>query len=328
MEHPFVSILTPVYNGEKYLAECIESVLAQDYENWEYHVINNCSTDRTLEIAQSYAKKDRRIRLRTNSTFVSAIDNHNAAFSLVPSHSKYCKVVSADDWIMPDCVRKMVHLAEAHPTVGIVGCYQRSGNTVKWRGVPQTVSVLPGRDAARLGLLEGIHVLGTPTSVLYRADLLRKCETFFPHQRSYADCSACYESFQHCDFGFLHEVLSVERVHTEQWSAEMDRLSAGSVGYLDIILNYGPLYLDTTEFIVRKKEVFEAYYRFLGGCALKLKRREFWAFHRSRLREMGSELSWTTVVKAAIKEAITEARKPVTAIRKVVAVLKGKPTGP
>lgn len=54
---PLVSILTPVYNGEEYLAECIESVLGQTYQNWEYCIVNNCSTDRTLEIANGYAKR-------------------------------------------------------------------------------------------------------------------------------------------------------------------------------------------------------------------------------------------------------------------------------
>ena len=55
---PLVSVITPVYNGEEYLADCVESVLAQSYEKWEYVIVNNCSTDRTLEIAQEYEKKD------------------------------------------------------------------------------------------------------------------------------------------------------------------------------------------------------------------------------------------------------------------------------
>jgi len=322
MSHPCVSVLTPVYNGEQYLAECIESVLAQDYPWSEYTIVNNCSTDRTLEIAQAYARKDQRIQIRTNAVFVGAIENHNIAFRLAPHYAKYCKVVSADDWITPSCVGKMVRLAEAHPTVGIVGCYQRSGNNVKWQGLPLTVSVLPGRDAGRLGLLEGVHVLGAPTSVLYRVDLLRKSHAFFPHPRSHADTSACYEAFQHCDFGFLHEVLAVERVHPEQWSTTMDALDAGSVAYLEVLLQYGPLYLSVPECEARKKQVFDTYYRDLGGCVLKLMGREFWYFHQSRLQEMGCELERAKVAKAAIKEALTEARSPVTAFRKIVAVLK------
>jgi glycosyltransferase involved in cell wall biosynthesis len=326
MSCPAVTVLTPVYNGEEYLVECIESVLAQDYGDWEYHIVNNCSTDRSLQIAESYAKNDRRIHVHTNSRFVSAIENHNGAFALVPRDSRFCKVVSADDWIMPDCIGKMVNLAETHPNVGIVGCYQRSGSTIKWRGIDPAVSVVSGREAGRLGLLKSVHVFGTPTSVLYRADLLRMRESFFPHPRSYADCSACYEALQHCDFGFLHEILSVERVHSEQWSAAMDKLDAGTVGYLDILLQYGPVYLSAPEFAARKKEVFDSYYRGLGGCLLKLKGREFWNFHRSRLREVGCELAWARIAKAAILEAVTEAKNPVTAMRKVLAVVTGRPT--
>ena len=70
---PFVTILTPVYNGEKYLAECIKSVLAQTYQNWEYIIVNNCSTDRSLEIAEHYAQKDPRIKVRTNTSFVGLV---------------------------------------------------------------------------------------------------------------------------------------------------------------------------------------------------------------------------------------------------------------
>ena len=63
---PFVSIVTPVYNTEKYLAECIDSVLAQTYQNWEYIIVDNCSTDKSPLIAESYACKDSRIKIHYN----------------------------------------------------------------------------------------------------------------------------------------------------------------------------------------------------------------------------------------------------------------------
>src|SRR4030067_2974473 len=115
---PLVTVLTPVYNGEGYLAECIESVLKQDYRHWEYIIVNNCSTDRTLEIASSYASRDPRIRIVTNPSFVGVIENHNIAFGLIPIDSKYCKVVSADDWLAPECLSSLVRVAEAFPSVG------------------------------------------------------------------------------------------------------------------------------------------------------------------------------------------------------------------
>jgi glycosyltransferase involved in cell wall biosynthesis len=301
-------------------------VLAQDFADFEYDIVDNCSTDGTCDIAQSYARQDRRIRVKKNTEFVSAIENHNRGFRLVPAHSKYCKVVSADDWIDPTCLSRMVEFAQGHRAVGIVGSYQRSGDIVKWRGVPNSASLLSGRDAARLGLLHGIHVLGTPTSVLYRADLLRMRKAFFPHKWSHADTSACYEIFRYADFGFLHEVLSHERIHPGQWSAEMDSLNAGSVSYIDVLLQYGPVFLTGEEFQLRKSEVFNQYYRSLGGDLLKLRGLEYWRFHRTRLHEMGCELDWTRVAKESLAEALSEARHPLTAMRKVAAVLQGRKT--
>src|SRR5262245_52267426 len=99
---PLVSVVTPVYNGERYLAECIESVLNQRYNNWEYIIVNNRSTDGTLGIANRYASTDARVRVHTNEAFVDAIGNHNIAVGLISPGSKYCKVLSADDWITPD----------------------------------------------------------------------------------------------------------------------------------------------------------------------------------------------------------------------------------
>ncbi|MGH7324665.1 MAG: glycosyltransferase family 2 protein, partial [Candidatus Rokuibacteriota bacterium] len=63
---PLVTVLTPVYNGEAYLAQCIESVRAQTYDHWEYVIVNNASRDRTGEIVGRYAALDRRIRVFTN----------------------------------------------------------------------------------------------------------------------------------------------------------------------------------------------------------------------------------------------------------------------
>src|ERR1051326_6867020 len=112
---PVVSVVTPVYNCGPYIAECIESVLNQTHRNFEYLIVNNCSTDNTLEIIERYAKTDNRIRVRNNTEFLGVIGNHNNAFNQMSPDSKYCKVVSGDDWIFRDCLTQMVELAEAHP---------------------------------------------------------------------------------------------------------------------------------------------------------------------------------------------------------------------
>src|SRR5882724_13054288 len=126
-EPPLVSVITPVYNGAEFIAQCIESVLKQTYRNFEYIIVNNCSKDRTLEIAQKYATQDSRIRLVDAVDFVGVIENHNRAFAMMAPASKYCKVVSADDWIFPECLARMVALAEAHPSVAMVGTLMLAG---------------------------------------------------------------------------------------------------------------------------------------------------------------------------------------------------------
>ena len=321
---PVVTVLTPVYNGEKYLAECIESVLAQTFKNWEYIIVNNCSTDGTLTIAQEYARRDSRIQVYTNKDFVGVIENHNIAFSLISPTCKYCKVVSADDRIASDCIDRMVLLAEAHPTVAIVGCYQQSGENVLWKGLPPDKHVISGRDLCRLSLLESLNVFGSPTSILYRSDVIRNSKPFFPHRLPHADTSACYKYLQCHDFGFVHEVLCVERVHPHQVSSKVRGLGAGNVAGLEDLFTYGPIYLSVTEFEDLKGHLLAGYYRWLGGSVLKMREREFWKYHASRLRELGYPMQWQKVLRATVDEILDEIQKPSVAFKKLAAVIKVK----
>jgi glycosyltransferase involved in cell wall biosynthesis len=322
ISEPFVSVVTPVYNGEEFLAECIESVLAQDYANWEYVIVNNCSTDRTLELAEKYAREDRRIRVVTNDVFVGCAENYNNAFRQISGRSKYCKTVSADDHLLPECLGKMVRFAEKHPTVGIVGSYQQSDDLIKWKGLPENVCVLSGREACRMGLLQSIHVFGNPTSALYRSDLVRRTKSFFPHSEPHADTSACYEFLRDCDFGFIHEVLTVERVHEAQVTNSVERVNGGDLAYIETLVKYGPEYLSEAEYAARSKELLSGYYRLLGGSVLKMKQGDFWAFHKARLSSFGYSLDWRQVLLEAMREFVIELRSPRTAFRKFTSALE------
>ena len=88
-EAPLVSVVTPVYNGGEYLVECIESVIGQSYQNWEYLLVDNASTDLTPEIISRFASKDSRIKHVRFEEHVGAIDNHNRALraSIPPVNS-------------------------------------------------------------------------------------------------------------------------------------------------------------------------------------------------------------------------------------------------
>src|SRR5690348_12279144 len=117
--NPLVSVLTPVYNGEQYLEECIQSVLRQTYTNWEYIIADNMSTDRTLEIAETFATRDSRIRVIRGPDFVDLYGNHNRALAHMDRSAAYCKIVHADDWLYPECLTTMVGALEANASVGV-----------------------------------------------------------------------------------------------------------------------------------------------------------------------------------------------------------------
>jgi glycosyltransferase involved in cell wall biosynthesis len=321
-EPPLVSIVTPVYNGEPYLAECIESVLAQAYANWEYIIQNNCSTDRTLEIASEYGKKDHRIRIHNNRDFVGVIANHNLAFSRIAAASKYCKVVSADDWLYPECVAKMVSLAEANPSVGVVGSYQLSGGgsdwrnwRVRWAELPYPSAVIPGRELCRIQLLGGPYVFGTPTSTLYRSDLIRRGDSFYPNSTPEADTSACYKCLQETDFGFVHQVLSYERVHENTISKSAKELNAYLPSKINDLLVYGSSFMSRPEAEKRLKELLVEYYRLLAVGAVNFKGGEFWAYHKGRLREFGYPLNSLRLGKAVSLKVLDLLLNPMNTIK-------------
>jgi len=299
---PLVSVVTPVYNGELFLRECIESVLAQTYSCWEYIIVNNCSTDRTLAIAQEYSQRDPRIRICSNDTLLDIISNHNKAFSLISPASAYCKVVSADDWLFRECIERMVTLAQIHPTIGMVGSYQLSGGAEKWYlrtyGLPYHSTVIPGREIGRKQLLGQLDVLGNPTSNLYRSDLVRRSASFYPNPSAEADVSACFEILRETDFGFVHQVLSYERLHEVRMTTTSESINAYLSSKLSDLLHYGPTYLTSQELQGRARDLLKQYYHFLAIAAVNFRDQRFWNYHRRRLKELGYPLDILKLVTA------------------------------
>lgn len=288
---PFVSLVTPVYNGAAYLRDCIESVLAQTYKNWEYIIVNNCSDDETLTIAEQYQRRDSRIRIYSNDTLLPIIANHNKAFGLISPKSKYCKVISADDCLFPDCLDRMVVLAEENPSVGIVGAYQLSGGEGIWYvrnvGLPYSRTVVSGHEICRAHLLGMLSVFGNPTSVMYRSDLVRRTDCFFPNPTAEADTSACFKHLRDSDFGFVHQVLSYERIHFQRETSASLEKNAYVSAVISDCQSYGDWYLTGREREARIAELLDQYYAYLAACAFKFKDKKFWDYHSRRLRELG-----------------------------------------
>lgn len=120
-KQPQISVITPAYNAEKYIGETIESILNQSFTDFEFIIINDCSTDSTLEIVQKYADKDKRIKLFSNEKNLGIAGNRNKGVSLAAG--KYIVWQDADDISVLDRLEKQFAFMESHPEVGICGGY-------------------------------------------------------------------------------------------------------------------------------------------------------------------------------------------------------------
>lgn len=117
-----ITVLMPVYNAEKYIAEAIESILNQTYTDFEFLIINDGSTDNSLKIIESY--KDKRIRLINNETNIRLIATLNKGIDL--ARGKYIARMDADDISLPQRLEKQYTYMESHPEVGLLGSYIRT----------------------------------------------------------------------------------------------------------------------------------------------------------------------------------------------------------
>jgi glycosyltransferase involved in cell wall biosynthesis len=300
---PLVSVITPVYNAEKYLHECIESVLAQTYQHWEYLIVDNCSSDNSLSIAESYSKKDGRIRVLRNQNFLSIMPNWNHAMRNMVPESKYCKVVHADDWIYPECVEKMVLLCEKHPSIGIVCAYRLEEESVGLQGLPYSKSVLKGAQACRHIFLNGYQLFGSPTSILYRADLVRNKKKFYNENNLHADLEVCFELMQSNDFGFVHQVLTFTRRHNESETSRAQFYNTNDISKFILIKKYGPKYLSRDEYQSVLTKYKNSYYEKVAWKIAKLwlvdrsaKKSQYLEFQKKEMKNIGMQFDISLVI--------------------------------
>lgn len=286
---PLVSIVTPVFNGETHLRACIESVLNQTYQDWEYIIVDNCSRDATPAIVQEYARQDRRIRVVTNTSFVGIIENHNIAFSQISPKADYCKVVQADDWIYPECIEKFVKICEDNPTITLASAYRIDNDRVGLKVLSPSKSVFSGREIARGFFFdEWPDPFGSPTSYFLRADPVRAYPPFFNPSNMYADVEACIKILREGDFGFIHEVLTFTRRPSDAQTPKSHYLRVGYPSFLWILKNHGRAFLTEDEYVACVHKHLRRYYLVMARDLVKFRRnREYWRYHFDSLRKVG-----------------------------------------
>jgi len=171
---PRVSIGLPVYNGEKYLALALDSLLRQDFDDFELIVCDNASQDRSDEICRSYAAKDPRIRYYRNDANIGAGPNYNRVFAL--ARGEFFKWMAHDDICLPGFLRRCVEtIKSAPPSVVLVypwcDLIDDDGKVID--RAPDRLETKSSRPYRRLGrVLRGVGY-GYPLWGLVRSEALR-----------------------------------------------------------------------------------------------------------------------------------------------------------
>ena len=304
---PLVSVVTPFYNTADYLRECIESVLSQTYSNFEYILVDNQSTDGSATIAAEYAAKDKRVRVVRNEKFVGQVPNYNGALLHVASDAQYVKMVQADDCIFPECLERMVAVGEANPTAAIISSYYLTGSHICGSGIDWPVECIPGKTASRLHLLHGTFLFGTPTTLMYRADLVRSRRPFYSETSLHEDTELCHEVLAHSDLGFVHQVLSFNRVGNSGILTSVESFNWQLLDFYITLQKCGRFSLTPQELEDRLRTVRTEYRRLLGESTLFGRSGDFWAYHEKGLMTVGEKLPSRLSLAPEVGRAVLKA---------------------
>ena len=170
---PMVSIIVPIYNAEQYLRRCVDSILNQEYTDFELLLVNDGSTDASGDICEEYGDRDPRvIVIQKENTGVS--DSRNRA--LDRARGKYLQFLDSDDWITPDATRLFVRAAEEYGCDMVISDFYRVvGERLSPKGDIEEEGVLTREEfAAHMMENPADFYYGVLWNKLYRRDIVEE----------------------------------------------------------------------------------------------------------------------------------------------------------
>ena len=270
-ESSLVSVLTPTYNHEEYIIDCIQSVLAQSYKNWEQIILNDGSNDKTGEIVFSYQNRDSRIIYisQSNRGVSHLVDNYNDILGI--TKGEYIAILEGDDFWPADKLDNMVSAMEAHPDVILAYGYTEvvdnrvfSASRRSW-AIPGEAFVNKHKEVLNnipIGGLTKVMLNGSvmmPVSTLIRRSALDSIGGFHTVEDGHAvDLATILELSLIGPFLFIPEILGFWRRHESQMSSSiyLDKIMKADYNYSIQFMERNAGILGLTEqerFLVRKK---------------------------------------------------------------------------
>lgn len=228
MHAPAVSVLVPVFNGQPFLAECLDSVLAQDFPNFELLISDDGSTDDSPALIERFARRDPRVRWWRNPRNLGIGGNFNAP--LRAARAEYIKYVLQDDKLLdPSALRRLVAALESDPSVSLVVSAAQLidgqsrplrvrkpfGHSGVWEGKPVVVRCLE----------ENANLIGEPSLALFRKS--QAARGFDEDLRQLLDLEMWFHLLEQGRLAYIAEPLCAFRQHPGQ-QTEVNRRTGAS----------------------------------------------------------------------------------------------------
>jgi glycosyltransferase involved in cell wall biosynthesis len=220
MTGPRVSVCIPTYNQVRFLQETLDSVICQSYTDFEVLVMDDCSVDRTGEIAREYAARDSRIRFLANPANLGMVPNWNRCMEM--ARGRYIKFLFGDDLLTStDTLGRMVEILDKECDVSLVASArivinEKSRVLETVAGFPDGVRI-PGKELIKLCLDNFFYQhnrIGEPSTVMFRKAAAGR--GFDPRYRQLVDLEMWFHLLEHGAFAYVGEPLCAFRTHTEQ----------------------------------------------------------------------------------------------------------------
>ena len=186
---PAISVIVPMYNAKKYIADCLDSILAQTFKDFEVVLVNDCSPDNSRQIAENYLEKFAgRLKIYDNEKNLGASLTRNKGLKI--SSGEYIFFIDSDDFITPTALEEMISLMKNYNAEVIyIEKYFKAddGGKIFEKKITQGAKRVskptfePENLAERVDYISRKNFWGTPWSKFVRRDFLLNNEIFFPN---------------------------------------------------------------------------------------------------------------------------------------------------
>jgi glycosyltransferase involved in cell wall biosynthesis len=254
-----ILVFVPTYNSEKYLRQCLDSVLQQTFQDWECVISDDASSDKSVEIAREYEKKDSRFKVLIHGFNVGAANNWNRAKE--NNNSFATKILCADDYLNPDALSMQLNILKRNKTAIVFS--ERHITFPNRRKLhpklPKYASNISFNDAFKFYINLGRNIFGEPVTALFRTDLFVKSEGFDSRFEYAIDTSGYMAIARGHDVTFDNSVVGAFRVSKSQWSHKLRAKQFAHIfDFIDHLVEVEGIQVTKSEVLIGKIKVMGA----------------------------------------------------------------------